>query len=325
MKVLILAGGFATRLWPLTENRTKPLLLLDGRPVISHILEGLPLELEIIILTNKKFELDFKNLRKECPERKIEIFCEDAVSDGEKLGALGAISAAIDYFKIKENLLIVAGDNLLPKLNFEKLYCLSNEAKIAIWKVRDKYEAQKFGVVELGKELSSSNEFVVEKFLEKPVKPPSLWVSTAFAAVGKDLLPVLQTFSKKEPDALGGVFTEFLKQKKKVLALKVPGDWFDVGSFETYLAAQKCLQSISLRQDDTAMVTDDNVFSGKVSIGAGCEIENCRLMDTIVYPGTKLIDCHISESVIDSDCDLRGVDVTRKLVRRGTRIDGAVN
>ena len=78
MKAIILAGGFATRLWPLTENKAKPLLHLKDKALISHIVEGLPQSVEIIVSTNAVFEEAFLNWAKEYSNRSIEIFVEDS-------------------------------------------------------------------------------------------------------------------------------------------------------------------------------------------------------------------------------------------------------
>lgn len=311
MKVLILAGGFATRLWPLTENRAKPLLLLDGKTILAHILDKVPNEADVYLLTNKKFEIDFQKECKKIGRRNVEIFCEDAHSDGEKLGALRALSVAIQEFGIQENVFVFAGDNLLPELHIEHIFCSINESCIAIREVASLDEARKFGVVEIdGKE--------VVGFEEKPAEPKSRLVSTGFACIGHELFPILHSFAQKSPDALGAIFHEFLKQNKTVLDTKVKGDWFDVGSFETYLEAHKKLQKEDIKSHATK--NGRNTFSGKVFLGEGSAIENCQILDSIIYPGCTLKNCHISQSVIDENCNLEGLDLNRKLVRKGTHL-----
>jgi glucose-1-phosphate thymidylyltransferase len=312
MKALILAGGFATRLWPLTEKRAKPLLLLNGKTILAHILDKIPENIETYLLTNSAFEADFKKELEVRKRKNVHIFCEDAHSDGEKLGALRAISVALKECKIKENVLIFAGDNVLPELDIKDLVCSKDEARIAVRQVADLHEAQKFGVVELQKEK-------VIGFEEKPSRPKSTLVSTGFMSFGKNILPILHEYAQKSPDALGGIFPELLAQKKTVLATQVGGEWFDVGSFETYLSAHKALQSEPLR---TGRNGDhwNNKYSGKVYLGDNTVVKNCRLSDVIVYPGAKLENCHISQCVIDENCDLHNLDLNQKLVRRGTKV-----
>jgi glucose-1-phosphate thymidylyltransferase len=325
MKVLILAGGFATRLWPLTEHRAKPLLVLDGKTILHHILEKIPADFEVILMTNQKFESDFRHeVKKLGRENQVEIFLEDAEAEGEKLGALGAISATIDYFQIREDLIILAGDNLLPELKFSQLVVRHDEAKIAVRSVDSVHEARKFGVVEVekpnAKSLDPESEIRVLDFAEKPERPKSRLVSTGFMSLGQDLIPILQAYAKKSPDALGGVFTELLAQKKTVWAVEVGGAWFDVGSFETYLAAHKTLDSHLLENWQSAFPTE-NKFEGAVWIGEGCELENSVVVNTIIYPGTRLKNAYLTHSVVDRDCVLEGVSLSHKLVRAGTRIE----
>ncbi|MCF7812704.1 NDP-sugar synthase [Candidatus Gracilibacteria bacterium] len=319
MNVLILAGGFATRLWPLTEKRAKPLLLLDGKTILAHILEKIPSQAEVFLLTNKKFQSDFIRECKKLNRENVHIFCEDAHSDGEKLGALRAVSVAIKEFHLTENAFIFAGDNLLPKLSIEQIFCSKNESKIAIREVESKEEARKFGVVEIAPSHSSLQEenFEVIGFEEKPEKPKSTLVSTGFACIGSELFSVLHQFADQSPDALGGIFSEFLRQGKTVLAEKIEGEWFDVGSFETYLGAHKKLQKKDLAIAENVQ-QKNNFFSGKVFLGEGSNVQNCRITDSVIYPGCQLQNCHISHSVLDEKCDLEGLDLNRKLVRKGT-------
>lgn len=317
MKVLILAGGFATRLWPLTESRAKPMLLVDGRPILQHILDQLPVPAEVYLLTNSRFAADFTDYLK-TQDRSVEVFCEDAHCDTDKLGALAAVSAAIKHFNIEQNVVVVAGDNLLPVLEVGNLNPGDDACRLALQTVADRHAARSFGVVEIPEAESAAMQ-MVQSFEEKPEAPKSNFVSTGFMGVGKNLLPILHDFASHSPDALGAVVTEFLQQKKTVEAFVVPGDWFDVGSYEAYLAAHKALQSKKILVEDSAQLLNTEC-QGKVYLGAGAQVKNCVLIDTIVYPGTVLEDCHISQSVIDADCYLNRVDLSRKLVRERTTL-----
>ncbi|PID70818.1 hypothetical protein CSB37_00165 [bacterium DOLZORAL124_38_8] len=321
MKVLILAGGFATRLWPLSETHAKPLLLINGKSILAHLYDKIPAEYEVILLTNKKFEAQFADeIKKINRTHNTTIFCEDAHSDGEKLGALGAISLACEQFHINENLFILAGDNILPDLDLEKLACKEHEGKIVVRTVPNKHEARKFGVIEPAQNWQENPfNFEVATFEEKPNEPKSTMVSTGFMCLGKDNIPVLQAYAKKSPDALGGIFMELLHQKIPVKATTVSGDWFDIGSFTTYLEAHEKLQTEPVLCDQNTY-QQNNKLSGKVFIGENCVIENCRLHNTIIYPNTKLKNCIISQSVIDEHCELDGLDLNQKFIRQQTKL-----
>lgn len=314
MQYVILAGGFATRLWPLTEKRAKPLLLVAGKTILAHILEQIPIEDSVLLLTNKRFEQDFKDELEHLGRTDhTQIFCEDAEGEGEKLGAVKALSMALRHYSVKEGVCVVAGDNILPQLSLKDLSCLDNEAKLAVREVESLHEARRFGVVEL-------EDDRVLSFEEKPEHPKSKLVSTGFMAFGKDLIPLVHKCGEEMPDSLGSIFTEFLCHDKNVFAQIVGGEWFDVGSFETYLEAHKSLQERDLLVGEGGF-EKKNVFSGKVYIGEGARVENCRLHDTVVYPGAVLKNCHIACSVIDHDVILEKVDLSQKLVRSGTKIN----
>ena len=316
MKAFILAGGFATRLWPLTEHRAKPMLLVDGQPILGHILNQIPPEVDIYLLTNSRFEADFRTyLNSE--HRKVEIFCEDTHCDADKLGALAAVATAIEHYNIEDDLLVLAGDNLLPDLDLRLLFPAAGSAHLALKTVETLDEARSFGVVEFEDGSSTETLKPVKSFVEKPETPNSTAVSTGFMGISKDLLPDLIAYSKKSPDALGAIITEFIAHKHPVAGLLVKGNWFDVGSYEAYLDAHKTLQTESVKIHKTALV-ENCTFEGKVYIGAKAQVKNSVLIDTVIYPRTKLENCHISQCVIDSDSDFKGVDLGRKLVRQGT-------
>ncbi len=326
MKIFILAGGFATRLWPLTENRAKPLLLLDGQTILAHILSKCDFidPADIYLLTNNKFVQNFESELKNLELESVNIFVEDAENDGEKLGALGAISKLVQDEKIEDDILVLAGDNLLPDLDLNNLIGSSDQAILAVRDIKDLYEARKFGVVEIKESTDKKQtETLCEVigFEEKPEHPKSTLVSTAFMFFGKTLLPMFIDFAKKEPDALGGIFPELLRQNQTVKAFKAESDWFDVGSFETYLSAHQLLQDSAVKISKNTRESG-NDFAGKVFVGENCVIENCRLINCIIYPGTTLKHCHVAHTVIDKDCAFENVDLNQKLVRAGTALKG---
>lgn len=313
MKVIILAGGFATRLWPITESRAKPLLLIDGETILSRLLIGFKPR-DIYLCTNQRFKADFEQELEKLNFNDVNIFCEDANQEGEKLGALGAISAVIEHYHIDENILILAGDNIITDFDPAQMQVKPGEAKITVREVPDLHAARKFGVVQLQGDRVTS-------FEEKPEKPKSKIVSAGFLSLGKDLIPKLQKFAEQEPDALGGIFPELLKEKVKIDAYQTKGDWFDVGSFETYLEAHKILAENPENIDQTAH-TKDNVYHGKVFIGAKSNISKSTLIDTLCYEGSTIKNCQLSNCVIDKNCHLENLDLSFKVIRQNTRLIG---
>ena len=110
MKCLILAGGFATRLYPLTLNKAKALLEYRGKPIIDYVISAVPQNISIMVNTNKKFEPDFHQWQRGL-SREVEILVEEVSTEQQKLGAVGSLNFGIEDKPINENLLVIAGDN----------------------------------------------------------------------------------------------------------------------------------------------------------------------------------------------------------------------
>lgn len=113
MIVVILAGGYATRLFPLTRNVAKPLLRIRGRPIIDYIFDRLDRLTgidKVMISTNKKFERQFDEWLGRRPRAKVAIRAEGSHMEAEKLGAIRALGELIDV-KDSEDYMVIAGDN----------------------------------------------------------------------------------------------------------------------------------------------------------------------------------------------------------------------
>ncbi|PYL23625.1 MAG: nucleoside-diphosphate-sugar pyrophosphorylase, partial [Verrucomicrobia bacterium] len=113
MNVLILAAGYATRLYPLTLNKAKPLLVVGGKPIIEWLVDNLAgiSDLETIyIVTNDKFAADFQawsqSYQKCHPEFKFKIVNDGSTSDDDKLGAIGDINFVVTHENLSETSLL---------------------------------------------------------------------------------------------------------------------------------------------------------------------------------------------------------------------------
>ena len=118
MKSIILAAGYATRLYPLTENQPKPLLPVAGKPMLNYIMEKIE-EVsdidEVFVVTNNKFFLTFVQWKANNEDKftkKITIVNDKTKTNEDRLGAIGDIHYVIDNMNIDEELLVIAGDNL---------------------------------------------------------------------------------------------------------------------------------------------------------------------------------------------------------------------
>jgi len=242
MKAIVLAGGFAKRLWPLTLDKAKPLLEVGGKPIINYIiekLEGMDEIDKIFISTNAKFELGFKQWLKKYEFKKIKIVVEETRSEEEKLGAIAGINFVLEREKIDDDCIIIAGDNLFGFIldDFLGFYKEKKSPVVAFFDVKDFEKAKLYGIAEL----DENNK--IKGFLEKPEKPPSTLASTCCYIFPKDTVRLFPEYLKEggSKDA-PGFFLQWLIRKEEIFAYVFSNYWFDIGSFESLEEARKFMQ-----------------------------------------------------------------------------------
>jgi glucose-1-phosphate thymidylyltransferase len=149
MKCLILAGGFGRRVQPVIGDKPKALLEYLGKPLISHLVEKIPRDIDILISVNKRYETALLSWQ-ETIKRPVEILVEQAQSEEQKPGALSSICYWVQNKHIKEDLLIMASDNYFEfdLSRFMAAYN-GNNALVAAYDVGDKAKAKSFGVIRL--------------------------------------------------------------------------------------------------------------------------------------------------------------------------------
>lgn len=314
MKCIILAGGFATRLWPLSENKAKPLLHLKDRPLISHIVEKLPEDAEIIISTNAVFAEDFKKWAETHPSRNLKIFVEDSAGDDFKKGALGATALVIESEGIDEDLILLAGDNYFGFEIEEFLKKFSGNPLLAAYNIGDLEKAKKFGVV-------VQKEGKAVEFQEKPEHPKSTLVSTGcFIFPAKNLKDIVY-YAKQKKDDLGGVF-EYLTQKGETVdVFHFDELWVDIGSFEAYLQANKDLLAGEVIEKEGVKKEGENKFIGGVYLGKNTAVRNSVLEHCVILDNCEIDNCVLRNCVVDENCQLKNLDLSGKMIRQGSRIE----
>jgi glucose-1-phosphate thymidylyltransferase len=321
MIAFILAGGFATRLWPLTEHRAKPLLPLVGTPLLTHIVAKIPREMKVVVSTNAAFEESFRSWAETEQGRDIEIRIEGTRKDDEKLGALGAVAQWIEEEKITEDVLLLTGDNYFGFRfeDFLKEY-KNGTALIAACNIGSLEAAKSFGTV-----IVENDGVTVKGFEEKPAQPKSTLVSTGCSILPARTLDIVKEYAKANPDNVGGIFEELLKRKIPVRCFTFTEPWFDVGSFESYLTATCALIGDTFVTGGGSDVDEASrkQREGSVVVGDGTRIANSTLKDTVVFDHCEIEDCVLERCVIDNGCRLKGVDLTGKMIRAGTVLNAA--
>ncbi len=324
MHAFILAGGFATRLWPLTEKRAKPLLPLAGKPLLTWLTEKIPEGIPITVSTNAVFAKDFESWKSEIrstkfetnPKHEIRILIEDAGHEGEKLGALGAVAKWVREEKIHEDILLLAGDNYIGFSITEFLKAYQSHPLLAAYDIGDKEKAKQLGTV-----IADGRN--VTAFEEKPLTPRSTLVSTGCFVLPANSLAELTAFAKEKPDNIGGVFEHFLKVGTPIECIAFSEPWFDIGSFEAYLEATKALVGnnvLSGRGVARYAPTDGNTFEGSVVFGKGSSVRKSTLRNVVLFEDCAIENCILENCILDNHCTLKGVDLTGKMLREGTTL-----
>ncbi len=211
MNVLILAAGYATRLYPLTLNRAKPLLDVAGKPMVEWVVENLRgvegIE-TIYIVTNAKFFRDFeswaKNYQSANPEFRFKVINDGSSTDDNKLGAIGDINLVLTRESAADSdLLVIAGDNLFrePLTGFVD-YARKTEATVGVHDIADAEAIKKYGVVTV------DADGVITHFEEKPKAPKSSLAAIALYFYSKKVLPLFTTYiaAGNNPDQPGLFF-----------------------------------------------------------------------------------------------------------------------
>ena len=241
MKAIVLAGGYATRLYPLTRDRPKHLLEVGGRPILELMLERLPLdELDAMyVVTNAKFAERFREWAASYPAD-LSVIDDGTTSDEDRLGAIGDLRLAIDTENLDDDLIVAAGDNLFTERldAFARFGQERDAAAIAVYDVGDLEEMKRLSsiVVDADSRLIS--------FVEKPERPESTLAGIALYFYPRAILPLVGRYLAEgnNPDQPGRLIG-WLYRRTPVYAWRVPGQWFDVGTPETLAEAQRIFGS----------------------------------------------------------------------------------
>lgn len=239
MDAIILAAGYAIRLYPLTENTPKPLLNVAGKPMVEHIIKKLEAVNEInriYIVTNEKFERHFNKWLDDFDAQKpIEIINDGTKSNQDRLGALGDINFVIKQKNLGSDILVVAGDNLfeLSLSDVANFFKKKKSNVIVLHDVKDLDLAKNYGVVEV-------ENNIVLNFQEKPSNPKSTLASTGIYLFPSKTLELVKKYivQGNDPDKTGS-FIEWLHKRETVYSYITDKNWYDIGSMEQLEKADK--------------------------------------------------------------------------------------
>lgn len=243
MKCIILAAGYATRLYPLTENFPKPLLEVGGKPILDWLIDDMDqtgLIDEYIVISNHKFASIFE----QWSQGRYTILDDGTTSNDNRLGAVKDIQFAIEQCQLDDDLLVMAGDNLLDfSLGGFIRYALDKQSTCVMrYYEADEARLHKTGVAEI------DGDGLILSMEEKPANPKSHWCIPAFYYYTREDSHLIKEGIESGcgVDAPGS-FIAWLCGQTRVYAWEMPGKRYDIGTLESYLAIKDQTQLTGLR------------------------------------------------------------------------------
>jgi len=235
MKCIVLVGGYATRMYPLTVNFPKALLEINGTTVLDHLLQNVfscGIIDEYILVTNDTFYEQFITWKKNNNyQEKITIVSDGSNSSTNKIGATSAVIKTIKDKNIDDDILIIAGDNILDfSLDYIFEDFINNDSScVMFYEEYDKLKLSKTGVIELDLE-----NYIIS-LEEKPCFPKTNYAVPPFYWLKKhDVKRILFMFDDtKKVDSLGAIIINLCKNTK-IKAIPMIGKRYDIGSIEEY-------------------------------------------------------------------------------------------
>jgi glucose-1-phosphate thymidylyltransferase len=242
MKILILAGGYGTRLYPIVKDTPKALLEVCGKTLIDHVLEKfykLPGVEEVCVVTNDKFHALLKAWadKKTAAPFAIRVISDGTKTPEERLGAVGDILFVLDREKGVTDWLVAGSDNLFDQGVDEFVRFAASKAPhatVGAYDIREVAAASKYGVLAL------SSDGRLASLEEKPKAPKSSLISMCLYYFPKEALALIRRYVDEThtTDTTGGCI-QWLYAKSPVYGFKFQGKWYDIGSLESYDQAQK--------------------------------------------------------------------------------------
>lgn len=248
MKLIILAAGYATRLYPLTLNQPKPLLPVAGKPMLEHVLDNITTIRAIdhaYVVTNAKFAQHFEKWAEGYHGPNLHfgftIVNDQSTDDTNKLGAIGDMHLVLTKHQIDEDIIVVGGDNLFSQdLSEFGDYCQQKNSPVtAVYDVGDLDEIKKYNAIEI----DENNR--ITYFEEKPKVPKSTLTGIALYFYPKSALALIRQYIEEgnNPDQPGRL-VQWLYPRVPFYTWTVPGLWYDIGSIETLEEANRVFAAL---------------------------------------------------------------------------------
>ena len=244
MKCLILAAGYATRLYPLTENFPKPLLTVGEKTILDWLLDDIETSGEIdeyIVISNHKFAHHFEKWAK-TKQYKITVVDDGTSTNETRLGAVCDIEFTIEKLQFDDDMLVIAGDNVLD-FNLTKFISYCKEKNTSC--VMRYYEPSEKKLLKCGVLTVDENDLVTN-MTEKSPTPETHWCCPPFYYYTKeDAKRVKDAIAEGGGTDAPGSFIAWICKRSPVHAMEMPGSRYDIGNLESYEAVKKEYRGIT--------------------------------------------------------------------------------
>lgn len=342
LKAVLLAGGYGTRLQPLTLRLPKVMVPVAGRPVLEHIVRACAAagieEVVVSLNTNQGLIENFFGGGEKFGV-KVSYVYESTMSDEDKFGAIGAIDYAVRKAGVAGECIVINGDNVFYGLDLKRFMKTHSEKKggatIAFFALSDKRDVEQYGIAQL------DGHGKVMRFQEKPKLSEAV---SHLASTGvyhfseqllKEYLPAFVAAHKKEakrPDRVGDLWQSFV-QEKPIYGHTFVGMWGDTNSPKTYVECHKqsmrflvgkpfsqkflCKDGDKIVVAADAKISEEAVINGPCIVDEGCVVE----AGAVVGSGT-----HLMKGVrVEKNAVVNGSIVFRNVVvRENARVDDAI-
>lgn len=237
MKCLFLCAGYATRLYPLTENFPKPLLKVKDKPILNWLIEDIEKSNKIdeyVVVSNAKFAHHFNAWAKTLPY-KITVVDDGTYSNETRLGAVKDIEFAQKALNLDSDMLVLAGDNVLDfsLCSFIDYALEKNASCVLRYFEKDTEKLKKSGVLLLG-----DNNVVLE-MEEKPREPKTNWCCPPFYYYKReDAKKISKAIESGCNTDAPGSFISWLSKNSTVFAMEMPGKRYDIGNIDSFSKVQ---------------------------------------------------------------------------------------
>lgn len=240
MICVVLAAGYATRLYPLTENFPKPLLQLGEKPILNRLLDDIDVLPEItghVVISNHKFLEHFQAWKEKQDYKNPITLLDDGSMDNEsRLGAVKDILFAIESLALKDDLLVIAGDNVLD-FSFGEFLKFVKEKKTACVMCHEENELakqQKTAII-----VRDDNDLITS-YEEKPREPKgNLAVPPFYYYRAEDAARISEALEEGCNADAPGSFAAWLSRQTQVHAWKMTGKRYDIGDLKSYEYVQE--------------------------------------------------------------------------------------